>query len=443
MAVSNSEAILSVRLQKRVEHDTSAGSAFLLDVDFSVSAGLTVLFGASGAGKTTILDCVAGLQKADSGCIAIGAVELFDADGKINVPTRARQVGYLFQTQALFPHMTGRQNIEYGLATLPAEERARRVREVGESFGILPILDRRPSQMSGGERQRVALARALVTRPRTLLLDEPLTALDAVTKSKIVDDLRRWIAAHAVPVLYVTHVREEVFALSDRVLVLEAGRIVADGTPHEVLSRPQFESVAQLAGFENILDCRVVASHPEQGTMTCAVGASGLTLEAPLTRLAAGTDVRVGIRAGDILVSSAQPVGLSARNVLEGRIVSLRRQDATVIADVDCGAQFVVHLTPAAREALGLEARQVRLAGGKDVLLPRLAVAPGGCTYSRIFISSAHSRSPLTSACDEAHCGFVRSVHTGVVDGCSRPGLAKPVRQRSQPGVSACSRAWL
>ena len=156
--------------------------------------------------------------------------------------------------------------------------------------------------------------------------------------------------------LYVTHVREEVFALSDRVLVLEAGRIVADGTPHEVLSRPQSESVAQLAGFENILDCRVVASHPEQGTMTCAVGASALTLEAPLTRLTAGTSVRIGIRAGDILVSSAQPVGLSARNVLEGRIVSLRRQDATVIADVDCGARFVVHLTPGARQALALEA---------------------------------------------------------------------------------------
>ncbi len=354
--LTNPDAALYVRLQNRVAHETSAGSGFLLDVDFSVSAGLTVLFGASGAGKTTILDCVAGLQKPDSGRVSIGAVELFDSSAQINVPTRARQVGYLFQTQALFPHMSGRQNIEYGLASLPHDERSNRVREVADSFGITQIFDRRPAQMSGGERQRVALARALVTRPRTLLLDEPLTALDAVTKSKIVDDLRRWIAAHAVPVLYVTHVREEVYALGDRVLALDAGRIVADGTPHEVLSRPQFESVAQLAGFENILDCRVVASHPEQGTMTCAVGASDLTLEAPLTRLTEGTSVRVGIRAGDILVSAVPPVGLSARNILPGRIVSLRRLDATVIAEVDCGAKFVVHLTPGACQALALEA---------------------------------------------------------------------------------------
>ncbi len=352
----NSEATLSARLQKRVADVASGGVGFLLDVDFSVAAGLTVLFGASGAGKTTILDCVAGLQKPDSGRVSIGTAELFDSSRQIDVPTRARHIGYLFQTQALFPHMSARQNIEYGLASLGEEERRQRVREVAESFGIASILDRRPSQMSGGERQRVALARSLVTRPRTMLLDEPLTALDAVTKSKIVDDLRRWIAAHAVPVLYVTHVREEVFALSDRVLVLEAGRIVADGTPHEVLSRPQSESVAQLAGFENILDCRVVASHPEQGTMTCGVGASRLTLEAPLTRLTAGTSVRVGIRAGDILLAVAQPVGLSARNVFEGRIVSLRRQDATIVAEVDCGADFVVHLTPGACQSLALEA---------------------------------------------------------------------------------------
>ena len=116
------------------------------------------------------------------------------------------------------------------------------------------------AEISGGERQRVALARALVTRPEALLLDEPMTALDAVTKARILDDLRRWNERHAVPILYVTHEREEVYALGDRVLVLEAGRIVADGAPHEVLGRPQFESVAQLAGFENIFECSVVAA---------------------------------------------------------------------------------------------------------------------------------------------------------------------------------------
>ena len=360
VAVTNTFAAaagaLDVTLQKRSGESQSDGQGFSLDVRFLLSPGLTVLFGASGAGKTTILDCIAGLQKPDSGRVAVGATSLFASSMRIDVPTRERHVGYLFQTLALFPHMTGRQNIEYGLASLTSDERARRVTEVAESFAIAQVLERRPSQASGGERQRIALARALVTRPRALLLDEPMTALDAVTKSKIIDDLRRWMMAHAIPVLYVTHDREEVFALGDRLLVLEAGRVVADGTPHEVMGRPQYESVAQLAGFENILDCEVVAPHPEQGTMTCKVTGSESTLEAPLTRLAAGTSVRLGIRAGDILVSAVQPVGLSARNVMPGRIKTINRRDVTVIAKVDCGIQLEVHLTPGASEALALEA---------------------------------------------------------------------------------------
>jgi len=346
---------LQVSLGKRLPGRSPGESGFRLDVNFEVGAGFTILFGASGAGKTTILDGIAGLQKPDSGRVASDGLVLFDAEKSIDVPTRNRHVGYLFQTLALFPHMSGRQNIEYGLAGIAKEERASRVGEVTESFGISPILARRPSEMSGGERQRVALARALVTRPRALLLDEPMTALDAVTKSKILDDLRQWNATHAVPVLYVTHQREEVYALGDRVLVLEAGQVVADGRPHDVLSRPQHESVAHLAGFENIFECDVVALHPEQGTMTCRVKAAELTVEAPLTRVAAGKTIVLGIRAGDILVATTQPAGLSARNVWPGRIVSLRQEGVTVIAEVDCGAKFVVHLTPSACRSLALE----------------------------------------------------------------------------------------
>ena len=349
------ESGLNVRLQRRTSGSDGGSAGFLLDVDFCVNAGFSVLFGASGAGKTTILDCIAGLQKPNTGHVSVGGAVLFDSASKANVPAQRRQIGYLFQTLALFPHMTGRQNIEYGLASLPNDERARRASEVTESFAITHVLDRRPAQMSGGERQRVALARALVTRPRALLLDEPMTALDAVTKAKIIDDLRRWVASHAVPILYVTHDREEVYALGDRVLVLIGGKVVADGTPQEVLNRPRFESVAQLTGFENIFDCDVVALHPEQGTMTCKASGADLTLEAPLTRLATGTSMRLGIRAGDILLSAAQPVGLSARNIILGRIVALRRQDVTVIVEVECGVKVVVHVTPGASQSLSLE----------------------------------------------------------------------------------------
>jgi molybdate transport system ATP-binding protein len=346
---------LSVHVQKRLAGNGISGPSLRLDIRFTLTAGFTILFGASGAGKTTVLDCIAGLQKPDSGRIAAGDMVLFESVTGIDLPARRRNIGYLFQTLALFPHMTARQNIGYGLASLDRPERDHRTSEIAESFGISELFDRRPAQISGGERQRVALARALVTRPRALLLDEPLTALDAVTKTRILDDLRRWNDRHAVPIFYVTHQREEVHALGDRVLVLEAGKLIADGTPHEVLTRPQFESVAQLAGFENIMECSVVASHAEQGTMTCLIAGTSVSLEVPLSRVDTARRVRVGIRAGDILVATSRPEGLSARNVIAGSIVSLRQQDVTVIAEVNCGAKFVVHLTPGACQSLALE----------------------------------------------------------------------------------------
>ena len=204
----------------------------------------------------------------------------------------------------------------------------------------------------------MALARALVTRPVALLLDEPMSALDAVTKARILDDLRRWNGQQGVPILYVTHEREEVYALGDRVLVLEDGKIVADAAPHEALGRPRLESVAQLAGLENIFDCEVAAIHEAEGTMSCRIANSAVLLETPLFRVDSSKTVRVGIRAGDILLATSHLQGLSARNVIAGTIVWLRQQDMTVIAEVDCGAKFLVHLTPGACRSLELEAGQ-------------------------------------------------------------------------------------
>ena len=347
------EELLTVRLRKRFS--SNGGSSFTLEVSFAVSAGFTILFGASGAGKTTLLDCIAGLQSPDEGEIAIGEIDLFDSQSRRNVPPNRRSVGYLLQSLALFPHMTVEQNVEYGLAALGNSERDARCCEVLESFQIATLAQRRPGEISGGERQRVALARALVTRPRALLLDEPLTALDAVTKARIVVDLRAWNNRHQIPILYVTHDREEVFAFADNVIVLEAGRVVAQGPPYDVLNRPQSETVAQLAGFENIFECSAVAVHPEQGTMTCRISGSALQIEVPLTRVDPSQPLHVGIRAGDILLASVTPQGLSARNVLYGSISSVEQHDITVIAKVYCGAEFEAHLTPGARQALRLE----------------------------------------------------------------------------------------
>jgi molybdate transport system ATP-binding protein len=219
-------ADLEVRIRKRFP---SPEGSFNLNVHFRALAGFTILFGASGAGKTTLLDCIAGLISPDDGRIAIGGVDLYESEKKENVAAWKRRIGYVHQDLALFPHLTAEENVAYGLRALSAVERKARSREMFAAFRIDHVRDRRPAQISGGERQRVALARALVTEPRALLLDEPLAALDLPTKSSLVGDLRRWNQNHRVPILFVTHNGEEVFALGDEVIVLEAGIIVAQG----------------------------------------------------------------------------------------------------------------------------------------------------------------------------------------------------------------------
>ncbi|HTA23327.1 MAG TPA: molybdenum ABC transporter ATP-binding protein [Terriglobales bacterium] len=326
---------------------------FLLEAECICAPGITILFGASGAGKTTLLDCVAGLASPDAGRIAVGNRVFFDCEQGLNLAVQRRGVGYVFQDLALFPHLSAEENIGYGLS---GKERTTRTDEILESFRIAHLRKRKPREISGGERQRVALARALVIDPCVLLLDEPLAALDAVTKAKMIDDLREWNRAHGIPIVYVTHSREEVFALGERVVVLEEGKIIAQGTPHEVMTAPRQESVAQLAGFENVFDAAVVAVLEYRGTMRCRLAGSKVELETPLVRVKSGSSqVRVGVRAGDILLATVHPQGLSARNVLPGRVLLLEERDMIVVARVDCGVEMTVHLTLAARDVLELQ----------------------------------------------------------------------------------------
>lgn len=346
----------SIRIRK------SLGVQFQLEVALEAQRGISILFGASGAGKSTLLNCVAGLATPDLGRITLGQKILFDAERNINTPIHNRQVGYVFQTLALFPHLTAEQNVQYGLSSHLKVERVQRCREVLESFHIAHLATRKPHEISGGERQRVALARSLVTDPLILLLDEPLAALDASTKSRIIDDLRAWNEQHAIPILYVTHSREEVFALGERVLVLDHGRILADGTPHHVIRAPRQETLANLAGFENVFDARVTAVHEDRGTLTCRLENSLVELETPLVQAEVGSALRVAISAGDILLAAAPPQGLSARNIVPGRIMLLEQRDVIVMARIDCGVEMQVQLTLAARDSLHLRP-------GKDVWL--------------------------------------------------------------------------
>src|SRR5262249_35010473 len=194
----------------------------------------------------------------------------------------------------------------------------------------------------------------LVTDPTVLLLDEPLSALDYGTQSRIITDLRQWNRARGIPILYVTHSQREVFALGERVLLLQNGTVVADGTPEQVINVPSLDSVAQLTGFENLLDAIVVERRSAAGVMVTRLAQTAVDLETPLVDAEVGHPVRVAIRAGDILIATERPHGVSARNIIAGTICGLSRQGATVRADVHIGVPLEVHLTPTSSDALDL-----------------------------------------------------------------------------------------
>ncbi len=303
-------------LQVRVTRRTAGISSFQLDVAAEILPGITILFGPSGAGKSTLLDCIAGLLRPDAGRITIGEDTLFDSESQLDVPPQRRRMAYVFQSLALFPHLTVKENVAYGLPHMGKIERSGRINEILCAFRVENLGARRPGEISGGEKQRVALARSLVTLPRVLLLDEPLTGLDTELKSLIVDDLRSWNNKHKIPIVYVTHTRDEVEALGERVIVLDQGRVVSEGYPHAVLSAPRRRSLAQSLGFENLLSGTVLALSQTDGVMHVRLEEGETEIEVPLGYAAPNDRVKIAVRAGDILLANQAPQGLSARKCL-------------------------------------------------------------------------------------------------------------------------------
>jgi molybdate transport system ATP-binding protein len=349
--------VLKAQLKKARTGRTQ--SSFVLDVALEIPPGITIVFGPSGAGKSTLLDCIAGLLKPDAGRIEINGDVLLDVERRIDVPPPKRKIAYVFQSLALFPHMTVEQNVAYGLAQMPPPQRTLRVNSILAAFRVEQLAHRKADEISGGERQRVALARSLATSPRVLLLDEPLTALDEGLKKSIMEDLQRWNTAQNIPILYVTHSRAEVDTLGDRVIALDQGKIISTGTPQEVLDAPRRSSLAQASGFENLFSGVVTELRETDGVMRVRLVRGACEIETPLGYAAAGTAIRLAIRAGDILLATERPYSLSARNVIAGKIISLEQRGtmfiAQVAADADSAVVFIVHLTLGAKRVLELE----------------------------------------------------------------------------------------
>ena len=327
---------------------------FQLRVTAMIEPGITALFGHSGSGKTTLLRTIAGLALPDEGRIQLDGRTLFDSAQEVNLSPSKREIGMVFQSLALFPHLRADENISYGLHKLDDNSRNKKVGAIIDAFRIRHVRNHRPASLSGGQQQRVALARALVTEPRALLLDEPLSALDPGTKSHIMDDLRSWTAERQIPVLYVTHNREEVFAMAHRVIALEDGRIVGQGTPRDVLGGAQHEAIAEWSALENIFEGSITSIHEQQGTMTFRTGQ--IDIEVPLGLAKSGDHVHVGVSAHDVLLAIAPPQGLSARNIIQGQILGMKQRDAVVSVLVNCrGTELEVYVTPSAVHSLNLE----------------------------------------------------------------------------------------
>jgi molybdate transport system ATP-binding protein len=249
---------------------------FTLDVAWTAGDGVAVLFGPSGAGKTLTLQCLAGLIHLDAGRIVVDDRVLFDAAAGVNLPPQQRRVGYVFQGYALFPHLTVAENVGFGLRDRPRAVRDTRVADVIARLDLGGLERRRPSELSGGQRQRVALGRALAIDPALLLLDEPLSALDAPLRRALRDELRSILSGWGTAAVVVTHDFTEAYRLADRIIVYESGRVIQAAPRAELLWQPASEAVARVMGLRNVLHGTVVKAMPDR----IQIAWRGHTLEA-------------------------------------------------------------------------------------------------------------------------------------------------------------------
>ncbi|WP_297730363.1 molybdenum ABC transporter ATP-binding protein [uncultured Maricaulis sp.] len=314
---------------------------FSLDARFEAPAGITVLFGRSGAGKSSLAGAVAGLFRPEAARISLDGETLVDTQRRVFRPPHRRRVGCVFQDGRLFPHLNVRQNLLYGHRFASGwQAEARDFDPIVEMLGLEALLERGTTDLSGGERQRVALGRALLSKPRLLIADEPLAALDEGRKADILPYFERLRDELGIPVLYVSHSASEVARLASRVIVLEAGRVIGEGRAEDVLAAPGLLPGGD-SGVASILGGRVRTRHAD-GVTEVEVG--GLPLFLSGIGLPAGTTVRLRVRASDVMISLTRPEGLSALNIIpgivervmpgdgSGAIVRLRAAAGTILA---------------------------------------------------------------------------------------------------------------
>ncbi len=308
-----------------------------------------IVFGPSGSGKTTLLRCLAGLEWPEQGRIRFGAQTWLETAAGTRMSPQERRLGYMSQDYALFPTHSVAGNIEFGLSELSAHERQRRVADAMELLQLRGLERARPAQLSGGQQQRVALARAIARRPRLLLLDEPLSALDVPTRSRLCGELRLLLKQLALPCVVVTHDWAEALTLGDQVAVMNEGRVLQVGTPKDVFSRPCDAQVARIVGVETVVQGLIVSTR--EGLATVQV--NGINVVA-LGSEDVGPEVFVCIRAEDVVLEKVGSATTSARNHLAGNVREINLVGALAWVGIDCGFPLRATVTRSALEELHL-----------------------------------------------------------------------------------------
>ena len=354
---------------------------FDLDAKFDASDGIAVLFGRSGSGKSTIVKSVAGLLEPDYGRITTRGITIFDNAGGVNLPPHKRRIGYIFQEDRLFPHLTVAQNLGFGRWFAPKDNSGPDKQEIIAMLGLEKLLDRKPARLSGGEKQRVAIGRALLSNPQLILADEPLAALDDARKEEILPYFERLRDHVKVPMLYVSHSASEVSRLATTVIALEAGRVIKQGPAADVLSDPNVTPLG--AGAAGTFLRALVVQHHMDGISE--INANGTRLLIPAIPHALGTGLRVRVEAQDVMIALEPPERISALNVLPASVSEVRYGDGPgALVKLQVGANtLLARITRRSAHALELQTGSEVFAIVKAVSIPRGAIgdrtaAPSG-----------------------------------------------------------------
>lgn len=346
--------------RKKSDKKKGIEPAFLLDAKFEAGNELVVLFGRSGSGKTTTLQCISGLLEPDGGKIVVNDNVYFDCHQMINLPVQQRSLGYVFQNYALFPHMDVKKNIAYGLKGWSEEDKDKRVLEMLQLLHIEGLEDNYPSQLSGGQKQRVALARALAPKPDILLLDEPFSALDMIVRMKLREKIKQIQRELGIPVLFITHNHVEAFTIADKVIIFHNGRVQQTGTPEDVFYHPQNSHVAELVGMTNIFEDAIVGNE-DTATSTFLLSKDELQVSVMQQKLKTGTKVSWGIRPENIqIVSIEDAAGTPEENLFRASVRSIVNKGASKLIYFDIGQYHTLLIA----ETSNLSFEELRLETG-------------------------------------------------------------------------------